>query len=271
MLANLDVQSLEAHANYVFRIPDGTQVVKIAGPGNRFFNLLSNYALGETDVSRVALYEDKSIRHKTVNDGVVKEVPTYQTLSRYAYYLLGLQANGWYGMSHVTQPQTNLVVLDPVKPIDDGNVVVVQEYVEGPTLHDFIKEGGTLEAGHMLDMETFCENVEPFDLGNPGNIRVKYDASGKPLLSILDLEQPNCVPPAGFFKNGSGKEVGPAAAVEYNRSLANGSLIGFADTVRQGASGKAHLKMLKCSADSSSSYFASAIAQIDQKLSEYKE
>ncbi len=266
LVTSLGMQAMtKNHANYVFRVLGGP-VVKIAGY-QRYWNLLAHYMLDKGDFCRDAHYKDEGVQHATINHGLVSVIPTYQTVSHYAYSLLAQDAIQRYNLQHLTQPRTNLVVLDPDEPVDDNNVIIVQECVSNTTLHAFIEKGGILGEDHMHDMATFCYAVEPPALDD---IRISRDTSGRLCLKVLGLAQSQHDPPSYFFKKGHPTEdIGVTSA--RNRSRANTSLITFANIIGQRTFGKVHLQRLKSAVKDTPLYFKTANEHIDQKLREYKE
>ena len=124
LMADLGYENLSDN-NYVAYIPDLDFIFKIDGQGNRLVSMLATKGI----VLDPAQQTDENIR-AYVSANLPEALPTYQTASRMAYYLLLKDRMRKKGYRHVHVPESYMVHV-PGKPegVADGNVLIVQRKI----------------------------------------------------------------------------------------------------------------------------------------------
>ncbi len=224
-LQNLSNTSGNNGANYIFRIPGSGNVVNIAGHCNRRTNmkvlagdLLSTKfdwnkrSLTSQDVElfqkqhadKKLETEDIQIKESTeAGEQVLRtyRMPcTYQTISRFAAFLLFKATEKQLKFKHVETPETHLVHV-PCRPthLSDMNYVVVQQYQED------LENVGQISADEEGEIVAAIKSIGLVAC-NKGTL--KRRKSDKKII-MLDFEQPDSANPRNFFNpiwSGNGLE-----------------------------------------------------------------
>jgi len=116
--------------NYVFQIPGMNYWIKISGPKHRVRNLYTyNTGKNSYDYTQIALHWE--LRNPVMLNAF-ELVPTYQTISRYANYMLRAQIIEQEQLTHIRMPITYLVHIPSYDTqLSDEHYVIVQEHIEG--------------------------------------------------------------------------------------------------------------------------------------------
>lgn len=198
--------------NYIFRIPNSDAIVTIAGHCNRRTNMkaLADDLTGRTFEwnKRTLTKEDVELFQKDRSDKTFQteeiqvtaahgqaptpiRVPrTYQTLSRFASYLLFRQAQNQFKFVHVDTPQTHIVQIPGRQAYaSDMNYVVIQKF------EDNLEEVEQISAEEEREITTAIQSIGLFAC-NKGSL--KRRKSDKKII-MLDFEQPDCANPREFF------------------------------------------------------------------------
>jgi hypothetical protein len=194
--------------NYILDIPGTKYVLRIAGPINRLWNMISHAGFDQGSKSpKTAADADKIIKdwQKWSKDGQ----GTYQTISHVAYYQRAQQAKEKCGLSNIIFPETYLFHV-PGRPVllSDNNYVVIQKKVESDPIrmktnqvekivpHNFNKITDAV-------FEQYLKAILSIRLWDTkANTNVDKDGN----IVVSDLEQPNTSDPAKFFGKNSQKE-----------------------------------------------------------------
>jgi len=219
--------------NYVFALRNSPDwLVKIAGPANRDENIsvLAHHVSGapyyygrplaKGDADAVLLEHlsddefDQEIKDQkpVINKDAHK---TFQTISRYAYYLAFLNAQKQHGFKHVTVPETYLVHI-PGRPTDvsDRNYMVVERQITGGPVETLTHEEAEEAETAIKEIGLFQAKRDDF---------WKEASTGK--LVLLDMEQPNNSNPRDFFHKNRAKFEGNAnCGLQHFRESFKGSI-----------------------------------------------
>lgn len=168
--------------NYVFKLPKADFVVKIAGPLNRLQSILMAHGFwpGEQVTKPIS------------------KVPTYQTASRAAYYLILKEFIEKNKFKHINAPETYLVYYpSTAKEIDDEHVFILQKAIPASA------QKVTPTIAQALSDDAISEVVQAIIGGGLWSIEdnLFLDAEGKvhAIVQLVDLEQPHNSAPADFF------------------------------------------------------------------------
>lgn len=210
-LVQLGIKNLSKH-NYVFEIPCAQAFIKIGGPSNRLATLIRSTGINPYDRERNKKLQEKGL----IIDAIDQEIPTYQTISRMAYYLLVKEAVDKLKSEHIKIPKTYLFRL-PGKPdiVSDNNYILVQERVKGIQSANANNLAQLSEEAihHLCKIAVTTGVLWGVSYSNLG----MKEENGKMIIYLTDLEQPNNSNPLKFFHGNSAK-------VESNVSVGNNRL-----------------------------------------------
>jgi hypothetical protein len=151
--------------------------------------------------NRLALkYSNSDIKKKNLSKDDVQNVwknsiKTYQTASRFFYYLRLIEAKDTYNLSKVEIPKTYLVKFNKKKSNEDGNTFFVQERLSDEEYMplNIIKDKSILLLGKNKKGDVLAQLLVAikyaglWDLSD-GNVLVNKKTGS---LALIDLEQPN--------------------------------------------------------------------------------
>ncbi len=199
----------KSKANYVFRVPNMDYYVKIAGPGNR---------------AQSALMERGVWPGQQPNSDILKEVlsgkiPTYQTASRAAYFLILKKLIKNKKLKHIDVQDTHLVFYPGVpEDVQDKYVLVLEKAL--PKTAQKLTSGDAKQ----LPNETLLKELVQAIIGaGLWSIIDNVYLDGE-TLRIVDLEQPNNSAPKDFFhKNKTRYDGNMTAGIEHLLDLLEGN------------------------------------------------
>lgn len=184
------IENVSNH-NYVFSLPELPQhYIKISGPQHRLVNIIVGAGY-ESLLCKETLYVYPSeISSVIYRAGIplidsLERVPTYQTMSQYAYYLLIQEAIARYHLHTITVPRTELLQITP-GPASDETCIIIQEKIAKKSLHKF----RTAAIMHLI-MLVLATGI--WDLHEDNIITHKKG------VILIDLEQPNRYAPQEFL------------------------------------------------------------------------
>jgi hypothetical protein len=127
LLAQAGYENLSPNG-YSAHIPGVDYIFKIAGQKDRLISMLATKGI----VLDAAQQQDDALLHVYVSQFIPFVLPTYQTASRMAYYLLLKERAREKGYKHVRIPESYLVNV-PGKPqtVEDADVMFIQKTVPG--------------------------------------------------------------------------------------------------------------------------------------------
>lgn len=195
-------------------LKSGSCVIKLSSYGNRYRNKLRT--VSKESMEQIAKDNEafKEILEQRGNDAVwyafhqgilsaeeldqfVRNELTYQTASSLIYYLLAKESN--YKQT-IAMPETYLLKIDPYKGLDDGNTVILKEFI--PDLVQF-KEYLKTDPGYfeerpnlLHDLVELIINAVIWDLYD--NLMINKENKK---LYIVDLEKPNAMTTQESFFN----------------------------------------------------------------------
>ncbi|MEX0849632.1 MAG: hypothetical protein WD055_05355 [Candidatus Dependentiae bacterium] len=120
-----------SHDGYVASIPETDYLFKISGPKHQVLSMLATKGL----VDEKLLQDNQYLNEQVAKRLQGQTLPTYQTASRAAYYLLLKSLLEKNRYQHLRVPETFLLfVPGHDKNVSDGNVILVQKMVDN--LHE---------------------------------------------------------------------------------------------------------------------------------------
>ncbi len=173
----------ESTWNYVFRVPEMDYYAKIAGPENRAQSALMEKGVWPGQQSNQDILEE-------VLSG---KIPTYQTASRAAYFLILKELIKKKKLKHIDVQDTHLVYYPGVPEDVQDKYVLVLEKALPKTARQLTSADTKQLPGVVLK-----ELVEAIIRGGLWSIKENVYLDGK-TLRIVDLEQPNNSAPKHFF------------------------------------------------------------------------
>lgn len=189
------------YTNYIFQIPETDYWIQIGGPKHRVRNL---YAY---NTNKNSYWYSEILKHWELRNELMLNkftiVPTYQTISRYAYYLLLDEVLEQLDCVHIRIAPTYLVHIPGLpKSICDEHYVVVQKHIEGlerlrdvPLRIKDIPDQAFVELFHVICATGYWNIKNGLYIDSDNN------------LVLLDYEQRNIENPENFFfKNVDGFE-----------------------------------------------------------------
>lgn len=179
--------------NYIFTIPSSDYWVKISGPKHRVRNLYT-YNTGKNSYWYTEIARHWELRNATLLNNF-ERVPTYQTISRFALYLLLQEAIKEYECQHVKVTPTYLVHIPGTDTtICDEHYVIVQKHSNNLTcLRD--APDRILNIPNQAIKELFCLIRDTGYWNIKNGLYVDQDNN----LMLLDYEQRNIENPEFFF------------------------------------------------------------------------
>jgi hypothetical protein len=120
-----------SHDGYVANIPETDYLFKISGPKHQVLSMLATKGL----VDEKLLQNDQYLNEQVAKRLQGQSLPTYQTASRAAYYLLLKSLFEKNRYQHLRVPETFLLfVPGHDENVSDGNVILVQKMIDN--LHE---------------------------------------------------------------------------------------------------------------------------------------
>jgi len=171
--------------NYVFKLPNLDYFIKIAGPSNR----------AQSALMERGIWPGQHPSQDIFNDVISGAIPTYQTASRAAYYLILKELIKDKDLDHIALQDTHLVYYPGASGKPDDNNVFILEKALPNTVQPL-----TLERIKTVPQETLEDLVDAIIGAGlwslEGNMFVDKDGQ---MLYLIDLEQPNNSAPKDFF------------------------------------------------------------------------
>lgn len=188
LLKSNQLRNLSIH-NYVFALPEHPQhYIKISGQQQRAVNIIAGSG-HENILNAARLYVDtqqiNSLMHRTSIIDTVTCMPTYQTISHYAYYLRAQEATTRYNLNTIHVARTEVVQIKPGEICDD-TCIIVQEKVKR-------KRAQRLHTEYALQLLVLIVATGIWDIHEQNVVLQKHG------IALIDLEQPNRRAPQEFF------------------------------------------------------------------------
>lgn len=182
-----------AYTNYVFQIPGTTWWIQIGGPKHRVRNVYT-YNTQKNSYDYVEIAKHWELRNSNMLNSF-EVVPTYQTISRFAIYLLLQEAIDALGCTHVHAAPTYLVHIPGYAThVCDEEYFVVQEHVEGIVrLRDVPERVKNIMPETVKELFNVIRHTGFWNVKNGVYINSNND------LVLLDYEQRNIENPTDFF------------------------------------------------------------------------
>ncbi len=197
----------ESQWNYVFQIPKTDYYAKIAGPVNRW----------QSALMEKGVWPGQQPNQQIVEEVLAGEIPTYQTASRAAYFLILKELIKNKNLKHVAVQDTHLVYYPGAPELVQDDYVLVLE----KALPKDAKKLTSDDAKKLPD-ETLKELVQAIIGAGLWSIKDNIYLAGN-TLHIVDLEQPNNTAPKEFFhKNKTRYDGNINAGIEHLLDLLAG-------------------------------------------------
>lgn len=127
LLAQAGYENLSFNG-YSARIPGTEYMFKIAGQKDRLISMLATRGI----VLNAAQQHDDALLHVYVSQDLPFVLPTYQTASRMAYYLVLKERANKKGYKHIRIPDSYLVnIHGKAQTVEDADVLFVQKTIPG--------------------------------------------------------------------------------------------------------------------------------------------
>ncbi|MEX0849232.1 MAG: hypothetical protein WD055_03310 [Candidatus Dependentiae bacterium] len=186
--------------NYVLKIPTMDYMVKISGPLNRLQSILITKGIWPGQPISAAVARS------------LKVIPTYQTASRAAYYLILKELIDKKGLKHISVPETHLVFAPhaPEKDIQDEYVFILQKAIPQSAKKINSTLAKNLSKNAIQDLVEAIIGAGLWNINN--NIFVDNNNKMHIIIHLTDFEQPNNSHPDNFFHKDKGRYYGNARA-----------------------------------------------------------
>ncbi|MGE0009752.1 MAG: hypothetical protein AB7S89_02970 [Candidatus Babeliales bacterium] len=182
-----------AYTNFVFQIPHNDYWVQIAGPKHRIRNIYA-YNTRANSYWYAEIAKHWEFRNSTLIDKL-EIVPTYQTISRYAYYLLLEKALEHFSCTHIRIAPTYLVHIAHYSTLlSDENYIVVQEHIP-----DLVHLKNAPHCIKDISKEAIIELFNIICATGYWNVKNGIYVDPDNNLVLLDYEQRNIENPEDFF------------------------------------------------------------------------
>ncbi len=181
------------YTNYIFQIPESSYWIQIGGPKHRVRNLYTY------NTNKNSYWYTEIVKHWELRNELMLNkftiVPTFQTISRFAFYLALEEALYRLESQHIHIAPTYLIHIPGLKKsICDEHYIVVQKHMEGlkplrdvPELIEDIPDQAFVELFNVI-CATGYSNIKNGLYIDPHNNLV-----------LLDYEQRNIENPEDFF------------------------------------------------------------------------
>jgi hypothetical protein len=171
--------------SYIFTLPNNDNLfIQVSGPINRLYNLKEIFLKHEPQLKKEHL-------------DLMGKRPTFQTVSRFAYYLRFLDTAEKNNFVHFKVPATGLAPLNnnqPKQEYSDENSFVIQERLQG----NWVSVKDNKNKLHDVNQQAFKEvltAIQPVALWDQSNLLI--DENGN--LAMTNLQQGNNANPDFFL------------------------------------------------------------------------